>query len=163
MTRLKLDSIPAFRASLLRSTVESRPAPQVKGVPEPVRQHPRADGFERSRWSSGHREAGDVYERNDKGTRAAKNVPGPVGTRPLSEKLEPFKDQLNEIAQKVAQDSTLDTKEKVKQAIWDAVKALGLEGKDAREAFRETKKAARFFGKGSSDPDFGASGGIKEK
>ncbi|MDY7227516.1 hypothetical protein [Hyalangium rubrum] len=156
MSRLKLDSAPALRISIPRSTVEPKAAPQRQEKPQ------RADRFETgTNKLSGRRAEGDVFERSGKADRGAKSAPGPVGSRPLPKTLEPLAGALDDIAKKLAGDSTLDSKDKLKAAIKDAVDKLGLSEQDARKAYREVKHAVRYY-KGS-DPDFGATGGLNVK
>jgi hypothetical protein len=92
----------------------------------------------------------------------------PIGTSTKgspSKTLEPYMGQLDELAKKVAGDNTLDSQPKVHAAIEAELLKLktdlNLSEDDYHHAFNEVRKLASAY-KGS-DPDFGASGGIREK
>jgi hypothetical protein len=175
MTRLRIDSTPTFRTSVPTPAAEPRTAPSRKAVPEIVKKL-RTDGFDRTAKEaegakSGARAKGtDKTKGADKAKAAdkakgAEKTKGTEKSRPLSKALESIKGNLDEIAQKVAADKTLDSKKKLNDAIRDELLKLkepfNLSDRDLRDAFREVRKLAH--GYTNSDPDFGATGGIREK
>jgi ElaB/YqjD/DUF883 family membrane-anchored ribosome-binding protein len=139
MSRLKLDSAPTFRTSVPTPASEHRAAPKRKAAPE------AANPFK-----------ADVFEAKVKGSKGASSLP---------KTLEPLQGTLDELAKKVAADSTLDTKAKQRDAIEAELLKLkaefNLSDRDFHAAFREVRKLADSYSK--SDPEVGVSGGYREK
>jgi hypothetical protein len=151
MSRLKLDSVPTFRTSVPAPSAEPRAVPQRKAAPAAANLF-KADVFEAPGKPSSGPKSGD-------------RVKGSRGSSSLSPALEPLKGSLDELAKKLAADSTLDTKHKLNAAIESELLKLkaeyNLSDRDFHKAFREVRKLADGYSK--SDPNVGASGGYLQK